>query len=76
VNEDRFIWKTQRGSHRYENNIKIDISGIKCEGTECVQDAQGALANLHKSGSETLGAIQDGKFLNCCPYLDKRCSVK
>jgi hypothetical protein len=74
--EDRFIWKTQRGSHRYENNIKVDIHGIKCAGTECVQDAQGPLANLYKSGSGTLGAIQDRKFLNCCPSLDKWCSVK
>lgn len=76
MNEIRFIWKTQRGSHSYWNNIKIYLNGIKCGSTEYVQDAQGPLANLYKSGSETLGAVQDGKFRNCCPAVDKRCSMK
>jgi hypothetical protein len=76
MNEIRFIWKTKRGSHRYENSIKIDLNGIKYGSTVYVQGAQGPLANLYKSGSESLGAIQDGKFLNCCPSVDKWCSMK
>lgn len=76
MNEIRIIWKTQRGSHRFENNIKIDLNGIKCESTEYVQDAQGPLANLYNYRSEALGAIQDGKFLNCCCSVGKWCCMK
>jgi len=63
MKEIRFIWKTQRGSHRYENNIKIDLNGLKCESTEYVQVVQGPLANLYKSGSETWVPYKTGNFL-------------
>ena len=42
------------------DNIEIDVNW---KGTECVQDAEGPLADIYKSGSESLGSIWDGKFL-------------
>lgn len=50
MNEIRFIQKTQKGSHRYENNIKIYLNEIKCGSTEYAPDPQDPLANLYKAG--------------------------
>jgi len=55
-----------RPRHRWEDNIKMDLQDMGCEGTDWIDVAQhkGHVAGACECGNETSGSIQCGEFLD------------
>jgi hypothetical protein len=48
----------RRSRHRWEDNIKLDLTGIRCDWIELYMSALGSVVDFSKHGNETLDSIK------------------